>query len=63
MKKTALILLLCLVFGGGCTTVTHYSRKVVVKKDGSGKIIEMTDTEEVDQPGRKELPLRYKYID
>jgi hypothetical protein len=61
MKKAVLVLLICMV-AGGCSTMTHYHRQVVVKKDGSGKIIEIIDTEEINQPNRQEPAQGYKYI-
>ncbi len=60
MKK--LVVLLGIIFLVGCTT-TSYHKQVIVEKDGDGKIIKSTITEEISQPNRSEPVEKDKYLD
>lgn len=50
------------IFLAGCTT-TSYHKQVIVEKDGEGKIIKSTITEEISQPNRSEPVEKDKYLD
>jgi len=62
MKKFLVVLLIGIVFLAGCT-ITQFRKKVIVEKDGTGKVIKTTVTEELIQPSRSEEPKQGKYLD
>ena len=60
--KATLLILVGFILLAGCT-VTSFHKKVIVEKDGTGKIIKTTITEELIQPNRSEVPEADKYLD
>ena len=63
MKYYPTLVLLCfLIVLGGCTVPTTYSKSVSVKKDASGKVLEVVETETVVQPGGQGYPLKFELL-
>jgi len=62
MNRFILVLLVGVIFLAGCT-ITQFSKRVVIEKDGDGKVIKTTITEELIQPNRSEPPKDAKLLD
>lgn len=59
--KVILLVLIGVILLAGCVA-TSFHKKVIVEKDGTGKIIKTTVTEELIQPNRAEEPMPGKYL-
>lgn len=46
----------------GCTVPTTYSKSVAVKKDATGNVLEIVETETVVQPGGQGYPVRFERL-
>lgn len=58
----ALVLLAFVVSLSGCTVPTTYSKSIVVRKDATGKVIEIVETEAVVQPGGYGYPVQFEHL-
>ena len=58
----ALVLLAFAASLAGCTVPTTYSKSVSVKKDPTGNVLEVVETETVVQTGGHGYPIRFEYL-
>ena len=58
----ALVLLAFAASLSGCTVPTTYSKSVTVKKDATGNVLEIAETETVIQPGGQGYLLRFEHL-
>lgn len=63
MNKLVVVLLVCVIFIAGCTTLTGYHKVVTVEKDGESKIVKTTVVEEIHQPNLQKEVQQFKYLD
>jgi hypothetical protein len=58
----ALVLLAFVASLSGCTVPTTYSKSVAVKKDTTGNVLEIVETETVVQYGGQGNPVRFEHL-
>lgn len=61
-QLTAIALLLFAASLSGCTVPTTYSKSISVKKDATGKVLEIVETETVVQPGGHGYPVQFEHF-
>ncbi len=52
----------CLAALCACSTPTVYTKSIEVRKDGSGRVLETTVTETMQQPSRKARGVEFEYL-
>lgn len=60
-QLNALVLFAFVVCLSGCVVPSNYSKSIVVKKDASGKVLEIVETETVLQHGQG-YPIKFEYL-